>query len=112
MALRPIPNERKSVIFEVVLQFRERPVSALVDGFFCPCKVEGLDTSRSELKERISESDVAIFEWGMLPWVLLGWMQRQRVRGWSMILCWLYGEQRQRGLLSSRTFGYGRPFFG
>jgi hypothetical protein len=46
VALRTIANEGEGVVFKVVLELGERPVSPLVDDLLGSGKVEGLDTTR------------------------------------------------------------------
>ena len=46
MALGAVADESEGVILEVVVQFGERPVGALVDDLLGASKVERLDTAR------------------------------------------------------------------
>lgn len=50
VALGAVANEGESVIFEIFLEFGERPVATLVDDLLGPGKVEGLDTTRALLR--------------------------------------------------------------
>ena len=50
MTLRAVPDQGKGIIFEVVLELGQWPVTPLVDDLFAPGKVEGLHpTNRTSL---------------------------------------------------------------
>lgn len=68
MTLRAIADHRKSVIFEVLLELRQRPVAPLVNGLLRSSEVESFDSSRTLDHSRfISERDGRYFSSFFLP---------------------------------------------
>ena len=66
MSLRTIPDESKSIVFEILVKFGKRPICTLVDDFLGTCEVEGLDTS-SLLEFFVSDNWNELIRRGTLP---------------------------------------------
>jgi hypothetical protein len=47
MSLRAVTNKSEGVVLEIVLEFGEWPIAALIDDFLCASKVKSLDAPNS-----------------------------------------------------------------